>query len=374
MSDAAELQARQLLASMRERLTRDPHEALGIGANASLAEIRGAFLELTKTFHPAKYGRMSHDVQRLANEAFLELRAAHDSLAKGVRAAPRPLAVTAATSAPASASASGRATTGPILSRTSTGPLPSFAAAAAPTGPIATMASAPMPPSQRPTDRSAVLARPLTTSPSPQPGASSRPNPAPPPARPITGPIPAVRANGPPAPRTFPAGTERSPTRTPPPATAASPAPVRTTAPAAGPAPTIGTSSVASTVRFGASGPAASGRSGSGGYPAVAKPGAAATIPVPPTTLRPGEPELAAVHDDITRGQWDAARVNLQALIARQPASPRFHSLLAYVKGRKAQLEHRIDEARVELDRALQLDPDLAPAKTALAELFTRRR
>lgn len=354
---------------------RDPHEALGIGASASIAEIRGAFLELTKTFHPAKYGRMSHDVQRLANEAFLELRAAHDSLARGVRAAPRALAVPTAASASAPASGSGRATTGPIMSRTSTVPLPSFAVAAAPTGPIATTPSASTPPSQRPTDRSTALARPPITSPSPQPGASSRPTPAPPPARPTTGHIPAFRVNGPPAPRTFPAGTERSPTRPPPPAAAAaSPAPTRATVPAAGSAPTIGTSAVASTVRFGASGPAASGRLGTGGYPAVAKPGAAATTPVPPTTLRPGEPELAAVHDAITRGQWDAARVNLQALIARQPASPRFHSLLAYVKGRKAQLEHRIDEARVELDRALQLDPDLAPAKTALAELFTRRR
>ena len=78
--------------------------------------------------------------------------------------------------------------------------------------------------------------------------------------------------------------------------------------------------------------------------------------------------------DLLANRQWDQARAQIYALAARAPASPRFEALLAFARGRQAQLEQRVDEARIELDRALQLDPDLQPAKSALAELFTRRR
>ena len=47
---------------------------------------------------------------------------------------------------------------------------------------------------------------------------------------------------------------------------------------------------------------------------------------------------------------------------------------MAYARGREAQFDRRVDDARVELQDALELDPDLQPAKTALTELFTRRK
>lgn len=68
------------------------------------------------------------------------------------------------------------------------------------------------------------------------------------------------------------------------------------------------------------------------------------------------------------------ARMKLETLVARQPTVPRYQALIHYAKGREAQLARRIDEARVELMDALQLDPDLQLAKTALGELFTRRK
>ncbi|MBA2540884.1 MAG: J domain-containing protein, partial [Deltaproteobacteria bacterium] len=77
-----EANARALLLEMQTRLSESPHIALGLPRNASATEIRSAFLQLTKTFHPARFGRMSTEIQRLSNEVFLLLRAAHDALAK----------------------------------------------------------------------------------------------------------------------------------------------------------------------------------------------------------------------------------------------------------------------------------------------------
>jgi hypothetical protein len=74
------------------------------------------------------------------------------------------------------------------------------------------------------------------------------------------------------------------------------------------------------------------------------------------------------------RGQWEAARTALAALAAKAPDVPRYRALICYARGREAQLAQRVDEARVELQDALQLDPELQLAKTALAELFTRRK
>nr|MBA3394869.1 hypothetical protein [Deltaproteobacteria bacterium] len=95
----------------------------------------------------------------------------------------------------------------------------------------------------------------------------------------------------------------------------------------------------------------------------------------PATGTRPaGEPELVAIHELLQKGLWEQARAALNALIKRAPTATRYQAMLAYAKGREAQLSNRRDEARVELDTALQLDPDLQVAKTALAELFTRRK
>ena len=81
----------------------------------------------------------------------------------------------------------------------------------------------------------------------------------------------------------------------------------------------------------------------------------------------------AAVLDLLQRQQWDQARSALHQLSARDPHSKRVRALEAYARGREAQLDRRFDDARVELQDALELDPDLQVAKTALTELFTRR-
>jgi hypothetical protein len=108
--------------------------------------------------------------------------------------------------------------------------------------------------------------------------------------------------------------------------------------------------------------------------------------PTPAPAMAPQRPAPAAVPavgitgvppavvEQLQRGQWDAARAALTALAARNPDTPRYRALLAYARGREAQLAGRLDEARVELQDALQLDSELQLAKTALAELFTRRK
>jgi tetratricopeptide (TPR) repeat protein len=246
-----EARARAVLTAMQDRLAEGPFAALGIPSTATATEIRAAFLQLTKTYHPARFGYMAPELQRLANEVFLSLRAAHDSIAKPTRG----------------------------------------------------WASRPDRSGTYQKDRSGVF-----------------------PKHDRSGVFPAVDRSA-----TPPLGTRvvapRASTSTPPqPATA-----VRQT----------------------------------GGRPAVAAPGAAA---------RPEERELASALEQMQRRQWDAARATLAALAARAPDVPRYRALICYARGREAQLAHRLDEARVELQDALQLDPDLQLAKTALAELFTRRK
>ncbi|MBA3451982.1 MAG: hypothetical protein H0T42_02660 [Deltaproteobacteria bacterium] len=95
---------------------------------------------------------------------------------------------------------------------------------------------------------------------------------------------------------------------------------------------------------------------------------------LPPSTSSAGDAELGAIQELLTQGRLTDARMKLETLVSRQPGVPRYQALIHYAKGREAQLARRIDEARVELMDALQLDPDLQLAKTALGELFTRRK
>lgn len=274
---------------MQERLAGGPYVALGISPSATPAEIRTAFLQLTKTYHPARFGYMSPELQRLSNEVFLSLRAAHDSIARPARAA-----------AAAKADRSGVfPANNPRSDRSSGTP-----ATATPATPTPTVPPAPPPAAQR-SERSAGLT-PMTGH-------------APPGAQPVSsGAVSSVR-----------------PTLTP-----------------------------SSGVRIGARPPP-----GPTPAPAVASRPAPAAVPAMGITGVP-----AAVVEQLQRGQWDAARAALTALAARNPDTPRYRALIAYARGREAQLAGRLDEARVELQDALQLDSELQLAKTALAELFTRRK
>jgi tetratricopeptide (TPR) repeat protein len=224
-----EANARSVLGAMQDRLARDPAAALGLAANATADDVRAAFLQLTKQYHPVRFGRMALDIQRLSNEVFLALRAAHDALVKAAR---RP-----------------------------SGPMP-IVRGAAPAG-AGPQPSAPSPVRKSPASRPA-------------------------------GQRPVVRPSS----------------------------PARQT----------------------------------GGYPVV--------IPR----------DEAVVLDLLQRQQWDQARSVLHQLLARDPSSKRIRALMCYARGREAQLDRRIDDARVELQDALDLDPDLQLAKTALTELFTRRK
>jgi hypothetical protein len=90
----------------------------------------------------------------------------------------------------------------------------------------------------------------------------------------------------------------------------------------------------------------------------------------PPASAR----DETAILELLQRQQWDPARSALHQLQARDPSSKRIRALMSYAKGREAQLDRRFDDARVELQDALDLDPDFLLAKTALTELFTRRK
>lgn len=292
MGGPDETQARAVLVAMQERLIGGPYVALGVPPSATASEIRTAFLQLTKTYHPARFGYMSTELQRLSNEVFLLLREAHDSIAKPTRG---------------SAKQSDRS-----------GLFPAVAAVA----------------SQRPAQATAPPpARPGPTSPPGPPGPQS------PRMAPVTG---APPIGGPPRPARMPspspspedAGDRRIPSRAP-----------------------------SGDIRVAVVRPAA----------AVVRPGAMARTGSAPGAA--GKPdELAPILEQMQRGQWEAARTALAALAAKAPDTPRYRALICYARGREAQLAQRVDEARVELQDALQIDPELQLAKTALAELFTRRK
>ncbi|HET7506438.1 MAG TPA: J domain-containing protein [Kofleriaceae bacterium] len=293
MAGIDELSARAALTAMQDRLARDPAAALGLSANATFDDVRTAFLQLTKQFHPVRFGRMAVDIQKLSNEVFLALRAAHDALTRGLKRPTGPIPTPGARPPAPSAIGSQGMTPMPGSAAAPAPPVPVHAAATPGSGRV----SQPVP--QKP-------ARPSTGEPQDRPPAPRAPTPA-------TGvKIPASR---PPA----------APPASRPPAT---PAPVR---------------------------PQAS--------PPVA--------PTPPASALRDE---AAVLDLLQRQQWDQARSLLQQLSGRDPSSKRLRALMAYARGREAQFDRRVDDARVELQDALELDPDLAPAKTALTELFTRRK
>ena len=66
---------------MQARISRGPSVALGLEEAAATPEsVCVVFLALTKQFHPARFGRMSTPIQRMSNEVFLGIKAAHDLL------------------------------------------------------------------------------------------------------------------------------------------------------------------------------------------------------------------------------------------------------------------------------------------------------
>lgn len=310
--------ARATLTEMQSRISQGPYAALGVGEAATAEQVRTAFLELTKRFHPARFGRLATDVQRLSNEVFLGIKAAHDQLLKQLGAAKRSMQ----------------------------------------SGGMSVI-----------TDAKVSGIMPVVRAPTPAPARS-------------TGAIPVQRPGTPPLAR----GTDRIPERSSTPAVArtstpSQPAASRTQTPAQPP-------TRASTPALGTPVPR-------GTTPGV-RPASPAPRPASPP-LRPPAPS-AAINPDTVRGvapprdptfderaalrealmllndqSWSDARQALSTLAAKVPQSKNYRALLGYARGREAQAAGRADEAALEYQRALELDPQLTMAKQALAEVQRRR-
>ncbi len=304
-----EVSARNVLGEMATRIQQGPHSALGLEPGVSAPEqVRSAFLALTKRYHPARFGRMSPELQRLSNEVFLGIKSAHETLLRASGQSPRP---------PSAGM--------PVV----------LAEASQPT------------------------TRPIPTLATPRPG-----SPAPTTARPAprqmpsgTRPASASSARSP----TPPSGTRPvSPSKTPTPAVGVPirPALPRTLTPNAPITQNIPTIPI---VRFGS--PPAPGQRD-------------------PDTQRGVQP--AAAFDERTAASqatallaasdWSGARQALHALAAKVPQNKAYRALLCYARGREAQSGSRFEEAILEYDRALQLDGELAVAKSARADALKRRR
>ncbi|MCD4722060.1 MAG: DnaJ domain-containing protein [Desulfobacula sp.] len=63
-------------------IPKTPHEILGIGPNASKKEIQTAYKEAIKKYHPDKLSHLGEEFSDLANEKFLEIQNAYDTLMK----------------------------------------------------------------------------------------------------------------------------------------------------------------------------------------------------------------------------------------------------------------------------------------------------
>ena len=75
-------EVRQRLRTDLDRLENaDAFQTLGLDYRAERAEIRAAFLAMTKEYHPNRFARRERDVVRLANEVFLRIKKAYNDLA-----------------------------------------------------------------------------------------------------------------------------------------------------------------------------------------------------------------------------------------------------------------------------------------------------
>jgi len=291
-----EARARATLVAMQRQLAQGPHIALEIAEMANAEQVRAAFLGLTKQFHPARFARMSSELQKLSNEVFLGLKDAHDRMLRGLGASLKPLGSSGQTTQ--ILPVTGARTPPPMLSR----------------------------------------------SPGTQPGVTpARKSPTPALGVPITSrPTPAL---GVAIPRTLTPGLARAgnlPMRP-------SPSPQRP------------------------------------GQPRPANPNKTTDSLDPGTIRYAGSPptgpnrvvfdEQAAFREAVAllAGEsWTQAREALHALAVRLPQSRQYRALLCYARGKEAQAAGKPEDAVLEFQRALQLDPDLTPAKQGLPEV--RRR
>jgi hypothetical protein len=304
-----EAQAKAVLTEMQVRLSHGPHSALGIDhQNLTPQVVRTAFLNLTKQFHPARFGRLSNELQRMSNEVFLGIKSAHETLLRGLGT--------------------------PLRGRLA-----------------------------NPSNQSGGLQTPMADGTKPQPRATSPASGAPQPAIPRTL-TPTKHGVGMTTGKTPPFGTRvtaqrpGTPPQTPPVHPPTSPPTVRVGAPLQRPTtPRIGSPPIPVAM------PDQDTQRGTGNFAPLAK-------PAPAFDERA---ELQLVLDALAAKQWGQAKGLLNGLAARVPASKQYRALIAYTRGREAQAANRGEDAVQEFQRALQLDPDLQQAKSAMGELLRRR-
>ncbi len=330
------------------RLSQGPHVALGVAEISTPEQVRTAFLELTKQYHPAKFGRLSPEVQKMSNEVFLGIKTAHEQLMRTSGSSSRPRAVGTHHSGGvpvAHADPTGSSSirqSGQVPTVRATGQLPPLRSGAF------------TPPTQPPQPSSAF-------NPGTQPPGRARVSSQP--SQPVARVTPAMGVP-----------VQRSPSTS---------APVRNTPPAGITVPRTQTPSrppLTRPVTPTARPVTPTGRP-------VTPTSSAPRTPADPGTLRysgtPTQPQRTApVFDERTalnealtllnRREWTAGRQALHALAARVPQSRQYRALLCYARGQEAFAAGKPDDAAMEYQRALQLDPELLQAKQALAELKRR--
>lgn len=82
---AAAQRTRQDQASVPRITVKPDHELLGVAKDASLEEIKGAWREKMKLYHPDKMSRLDDDFRALAEEKSKALNAAYDRMCKAAR-------------------------------------------------------------------------------------------------------------------------------------------------------------------------------------------------------------------------------------------------------------------------------------------------
>lgn len=412
-----------ILREMLAKLKRSQAEALGVAATATPAEVRSAFMALTKQYHPTKFARLDEATVKLANEVFLQLREAYETLSTAGNRRARTLPGVASDAEPArkpegavppGSAAAGQGVRVPDRASTAAGHAAAPSSAHSPAQSSAhSSAHSPGQPTVRIPDRSGDRAAAPPSVPAANTNSHATSTANGPPARPVTRPVtrPLIggsRAGAGAAPPTRPSAPSISTT-----ASSATPAPAArqggsaTGAPPTRPsAPSISASmstsastsaspSTSTSASPGAAGarPSAVPATGSGkvaapsssasssaGGPRIRFGGGApspVSPPPAPSAISQSQPsanphnnaEHARIRGLISRQKWTEARDALQLLLLRAPTDRGSMANLAYVRAREALELGNVSEARRELLRALAIEPTMEPARTTLREI-----
>ena len=63
-------------------IDKDPYEILGVEKNATKKEIQTAYKKKVQQYHPDKVSHLGEELQKVANEKFIEIKSAYDRLMK----------------------------------------------------------------------------------------------------------------------------------------------------------------------------------------------------------------------------------------------------------------------------------------------------